>query len=116
MPPEVVKYLRDARISCGFVQSFTQNKTFDEYLADRQLQAAVEREFTIAGEPIVQAYKLDSSLDQSMDALRQIIGFRNILVHGYAVVSHKTVWGIIENDLPLLIQQLEGLLALDSSP
>lgn len=34
MQPEVVKYLQDAYRACGLVQSFTANRSFEEYQAD----------------------------------------------------------------------------------
>jgi uncharacterized protein with HEPN domain len=31
-----------------------------------------------------------------------IIAFRNLLIHGYAVVVDEIVWGVLEDDLPAL--------------
>ena len=64
----------------------------------------------------MQAEKLDASAVQPITSLRQIIGFRNVLVHGYAAVRHPTVWGVIENDISFLKQQVLGLLAQASTP
>jgi uncharacterized protein with HEPN domain len=40
----------------------------------------------------------------------QIIAFRNILIHEYFRVDLKTVWKIIERDLPNLKSQVEDIL------
>jgi uncharacterized protein with HEPN domain len=40
----------------------------------------------------------------------KIIGFRNILVHGYDAIDHKTVWSAIHDNLPILIEETETLL------
>jgi uncharacterized protein with HEPN domain len=43
--------------------------------------------------------------------LPRIVGFRNVLIHGYAAVDNKIVWGVIENSLGPLLELLESLLA-----
>lgn len=43
--------------------------------------------------------------------MRQIVGFRNQLVHGYHLIEHDVVWGIIEADLPLLRRCVEDFLS-----
>lgn len=39
----------------------------------------------------------------------RIIGFRNVLAHGYDVVSDEIVWDIIQNRLPLLRQEIDEI-------
>ena len=41
---------------------------------------------------------------------RQIIDFRNIIVHGYYAIKHETVWRILEKDQPVLIDSIDQLL------
>jgi uncharacterized protein with HEPN domain len=41
----------------------------------------------------------------------KIIGFRNILIHGYATVDDRIVWGVIENHLAPLRNAVQGLTA-----
>jgi uncharacterized protein with HEPN domain len=41
----------------------------------------------------------------------QIISLRNRVVHGYDVVNLDVVWGIVHDDLPPLIPQLEKIVA-----
>jgi len=40
---------------------------------------------------------------------RNIISFRNILIHGYNSVDNNIVWGIIEEDLYNLLEDVERL-------
>ena len=40
----------------------------------------------------------------------RIIAFRNIIVHGYAIVDDRIVWGVIEADLPALRAAVGKLL------
>ena len=45
-----------------------------------------------------------------MTPWREIIGMRNFIVHGYNVVDKNEVWSVIQNDLPLLRQQIDQYL------
>jgi uncharacterized protein with HEPN domain len=115
MLPEVAKYLYDVRQACDLLNEFTQGKTLEDYQNDKLLRSAVERQFIIVGEALMQAEKLHPKLTFSVSVLRQIIGFRNVLVHGYAVIKHQTVWGIFQHDLPVLRKEVEDILAESES-
>jgi len=57
-----------------------------------------------------QLVKTAPNIAQKITAYRRIVGFRNILVHGYASVDDKLVWGIVETDVPTLLAEVDGLL------
>ena len=40
---------------------------------------------------------------------RQVIGTRNRLIHGYLGIKDEVVWDIIQNEVPVLIEQLHAL-------
>jgi uncharacterized protein with HEPN domain len=74
------------------------------------LRSAVERQLTIVGEALNRLKKIDPATVSSITNARQIIAFRNILVHGYNVVRDEVVWGILEADLPILSREVNTLL------
>jgi uncharacterized protein with HEPN domain len=74
------------------------------------LRFAVERSFAIIGEALVQLVRVDPALAGRITDLRSIIAFRNILVHAYAQVDDKIVWGIVQSKLPLLIREVDALM------
>jgi len=41
----------------------------------------------------------------------KIIGMRNILVHDYFHIDIEAVWSVVENDLPVLSDQVSFLLS-----
>ena len=41
---------------------------------------------------------------------KQIVATRNRLIHGYLGINNDTLWDIIQNEIPILINQLEALL------
>ncbi|GAI92753.1 unnamed protein product, partial [marine sediment metagenome] len=41
----------------------------------------------------------------------RIIGFRNILIHGYDIVDEAIVWQAVTNHLPILIREVKEILS-----
>jgi uncharacterized protein with HEPN domain len=94
MRPESQKYLWDALQAGERVARFVEKKQFSDYEADELLRSAVERQFEIIGEALSQLHKIDPSSAAAIPELRRIIAFRNILVHGYALVDDRLVWAL----------------------
>lgn len=107
---ETNKYLYDVQRAVGLLTEFTAGKTFDHYVREAMLRAAVEREFEIIGEALAQLAKLDAALVARISDYRRIIAFRNILIHGYADVDDQLVWDIVETKLPVLAKEVAELL------
>jgi uncharacterized protein with HEPN domain len=40
----------------------------------------------------------------------KIIGFRNVLVHGYDIIDDATVWSAIKDSMPIFREEVEQLL------
>lgn len=74
------------------------------------LRSAVERQVEIAGEALNQLSRIDANLAARVPELANIVGFRNVLVHGYAAVDDARVWDVVEDDVPTLRSVLTGLL------
>ena len=90
--------------------SFIDGKGFTDLLVDRQLSLALVRLLEIVGEAAAQIPQDDR--DRCLEIpWGPIIGARNRLIHGYAVVDLEIVWKIVDEDLRGLIPVLEDLLA-----
>ncbi len=107
---EVKKYLEDIRQAAGHIKEFTAGKSFEEYTSDALLKAGVERKFEIIGEALKHLERIEPSVASTITKYKRIIAFRNILVHGYAVVEDRVVWDVIRKDLPVLYQDVETML------
>ncbi|MBM5791831.1 MAG: DUF86 domain-containing protein [Cyanobacteria bacterium M_surface_10_m1_298] len=84
--------------------------SLESYSTNRLIRSSVEREFTIIGEALSQLSQRDPELFTQIREAPQIISFRNKLTHEYIKVNNLLVWGVIENDLPGLINECERLL------
>jgi uncharacterized protein with HEPN domain len=107
---EVKKYLFDIQKAVNLLLEFTAGKRFTDYEQNAMLRAAVEREFEIIGEALAQLARIDPGLVAGISEYRRIIAFRNILIHGYADVDDRLVWGVIETRLAILSAEIQSLL------
>ena len=113
MRREPWKYLWDAREAARAVHEFVSGKSRDDYARDLLLRSGVERQLEIVGEALNQLAKHDPGLAGEIPDLPAIVGFRNVLVHGYALVNDDRVWDIVHESLPELLTKLEALLGPD---
>lgn len=110
MQPEARTYLWDALQAAQRIARFTDRRTFSEYETDDLLRSAVERQFEIVGEALSRLRTVDPEVAAQLPELARIVAFRNILIHRYASVDDKLVWGIVEGKLASLLQDLQRLL------
>jgi uncharacterized protein with HEPN domain len=108
---EARKYLFDIQRAADSIAAFCQGRNFEQYRADELLQAAVERKFGIIGEALARLHAEDPQTAGRIPEYRKIIAFRNIIIHGYASVDERIVWGVIEADLSALRGAVASLLA-----
>ena len=108
---EARKYLLDMQLAADRIDRFCGSKRFEQYLADEMLRAAVERQFGIIGEAMSRLAKEDREVVAAIPGHGTIVAFRNILIHGYATVDDRIVWGVIENHLAQLRKSIRDLLA-----
>jgi uncharacterized protein with HEPN domain len=105
MAPESAKYLWDAKQAVEKALRFVATKSFDDYLLDELLRSGVERQLEIVGEALGQLRKVDPLTASTIADLPQAVALRNVLIHAYASVNDRLVWGVVERNLhPLLIR------------
>lgn len=111
MRPDPRKYLWDALQAAERLDTFRKGKSFADYQSDDLLKSAVERQFEIVGEALNQLSKTDPELATKIPDLPRIVAFRNILIHGYAMVDDAIVWQVLTDRLPELERIVSDLLA-----
>jgi uncharacterized protein with HEPN domain len=113
---EVRKYLYDIQEAARLADRFTSGKDLAGYQGDPMLRFAVERAFAIIGEALAQLARVDPIIAAQFSESRSIIAFRNILIHAYAQVDDRIVWGIVQSKLPVLVREVAALLSTMDEP
>jgi uncharacterized protein with HEPN domain len=90
---------------------FLAQCSLNDYLHDDLRQSAVERQLEVAGDALGQLRKLDATLFTRIPDGDLIVGFRNVLAHGYASLDHHRVYAIASMHLAPLTRILAKLLA-----
>lgn len=111
MADDARAYLWDVRRAAEAIETFTAGFDAEAYARNALVRSAVERQFEIIGEALNRLSKVNPDLAQRVPDLRAIIGFRNVLIHGYAAVDHGRVWRIRETVLSPLKAIVSELLA-----
>ena len=110
MPRSPAQYLWDAEHAAGLALRFVEGRAAQDLDTDALLRSAVERQVQIVGEALSQLAQQDASYQSKIPELPRIVGLRNILVHGYAMVDLKRLWDIVTEDLSAIRMQLQDLL------
>jgi uncharacterized protein with HEPN domain len=90
------------------IVSFASGRTFQDFLTDKLLSSAIERQFEILGEAGSHVSTATQGLWPSIDWV-SIKNFRNLLAHEYFRTDYAQVWHITTALLPGLIPILEAL-------
>jgi uncharacterized protein with HEPN domain len=104
-------WLWDVREAADAIEAFVAGMDVQSYAASELTHSAVERKFEVIGEALNQLSKGYPALAGRVPELAQIVAFRNILIHGYALVEHERVWSVIANSLPAMRQAVDTLLS-----
>jgi uncharacterized protein with HEPN domain len=110
MKDNILAFLHDIREAGLSIKSFIAGKTFEDYSNQEMLRCAVERKFEIMGEAMNRIHKENPDYLEKLRDYRDVISFRNILIHGYDSIDVRIVWGIIQEDLDRLLDDVTELL------
>jgi uncharacterized protein with HEPN domain len=110
MRRDVLKLLEDVRVAATSIQVYTQGLTAAGYLAAKPIRRAVEREFEIIGEALRRLAEAHPDIAARVPQAGQIIGFCNILAHGYDAVVDERVWNTVAADIPVLLAAVRALI------
>src|SRR5438874_146817 len=104
MPHDPRKLLEDIHQAALRIHQFTANSSLERYAQDVLVRSAVERQFEIAAEALNRPLKTAPEIATRITEYRRIVDFRNLLSHGYDLVDHSIVWGVVEKDVPTLVR------------
>jgi len=110
MTKETRQRLLDVLLSCQAISHYTAGLDFGTYERKPMVRDAVERRLGIIGEALSRAMTLEPALVDRVPELRQIVGLRNRVIHGYDAVDDEIVWDIVQHKLPSLRTRVAELL------
>ena len=110
MQPRTPKLLDDIRDAAAYIAEVTHDLGEDAYRTNRMLRQSIERNFEIIGEAMGRLARYDPATASRISNQKQIIDFRNLLIHGYDQIDPGVVWGIIQRDVPLLLREMRTLI------
>ena len=107
MPHEIKKYFYDIQQAIQEIEDFLENRTYEEFKETSLLQSAVERQFEIIGEVLYRIRRIDKNFLSKITDAHKIIGFRNVIAHGYDIID---LWDAIKFNLPKLKDEVDNLI------
>jgi len=110
MRRDIRSFLWDVQKAAEAIEQFVVGLDSRAYSDSDVVHSAVERKFEIIGEAFGQIAKRDPNLAARVPDFREIIAFRNILIHGCAAIEHERVWRIVQTSLPGLRAAVDALL------
>ena len=108
MTERAKKYLFDILFAVEVIEEFIQEMNFTEYEEDIKTRSAVERQLGIIGEAVNKFMKEDSGSE--LTNAKEIVNFRNRLIHAYDSIDNSIIWAIKTNHLPKLKKEVEELM------
>ena len=108
--------LEDIEYYANAAVRFMSGYSVNQYLADEKTRAAVERVLEICGEAMNNLHKVAPDIAAGIPHSRAIIGFRNILAHGYAELDHEKVYDIAVTHAPELLAAVRNALKAFPEP
>ena len=106
--------LLDMLLAAREAQEIACGATLSDFRQNRTLQLAIVKAVEIVGEAASRISAETRELNPDIP-WADIVGMRNRLVHGYFDINLVRVWETVEQDIPRLIVQLEGLVSEEPS-
>ena len=101
-------YLDDMIQFSEKVQVYTEGLDQESFEADEKAYDATIRKLELIGEA---ATHIPDKIREASSSIswRKVIATRNRLIHGYLGIDNDILWSIIQDDIPVLLQDLKSL-------
>jgi uncharacterized protein with HEPN domain len=85
---------------------------FKQYLSNKMMRRAIERDLIIIGEAMHDIVKVDHTRVMRIKNSRRVIELRNDVVHSYDDLANEKIWQFIWTELPYLRKEVSHILDL----
>ena len=111
MTDKAVKYLSDIQSAIFLINDFLENiEKFSDFQSDLKTQSAVERQLGIIGEAVNKFRQEENVV--TLNHTKQIVDFRNRIIHSYDNIDASIVWAILKNHLTILKKEVDDMLII----
>jgi uncharacterized protein with HEPN domain len=109
MPKYQLEYLKHIQDEIEFIIKISKTIRKEVFQEDDVLKRALVRSLEIIGEAVK---KLSPDFREKYNYVdwKAIAGMRDKLIHDYAGVDYDLVWDVVVNEIPLLKEEIEGIL------
>ena len=111
MPRDVRLYLGDILQAIRDIEQFTESAhDFEQFSGNAMRVHAILYNLEIIGEAVK---NVPGAMRKKYPqvAWRKMAGLRDIVAHDYFGISLEIIWGVIKNNLPVVKEQIEGILS-----
>jgi uncharacterized protein with HEPN domain len=104
-----LSYLWDMREAAKEIVAFVKNIKYTEFIQNRMIRYAVERQFMVVGEA---ANHVSPEFQGNHPEIswRKMIALRNVLAHEYGEIKVDRIYAAATVSVPELLKALESLL------
>ena len=103
------KLLFDIIDACKKVTEFTAGLSFEQFASNALIKSAVHMQFVVIGEALMRLRTSDAVLYDSLPEADRTVAFRHVIAHGYDVIVDEIVWEIIQEKVPVLLNEAQRL-------
>lgn len=98
-------------VECGKnIMKYTSGVSYEDFTANQMMVDAVIRNLEVIGEA---ANILSDEIKSNNPEVewKQMIRFRNLLIHFYFGVDHEIVWNVVTNNIHVNLDFIEQIIA-----
>lgn len=108
MRPEML-YLADIMEATQAIAEFVQGQDESDFNQDAKTQSAVIQKLIVIGEA---AARLPQDFKDRYPQIewRDVVAFRNILVHAYFSIKLAIIWRTVQDEVPMLRQKVAEIM------
>jgi uncharacterized protein with HEPN domain len=102
-------YLTDMVMAADDIAEFIAGYYRETFLSDKVTQSAVIQKIITIGE-VANAVSAELKAKHPAVDWSGVIKMRNRVTHGYRTISHRIVWDVATQDIPILRDQVNDIL------
>jgi uncharacterized protein with HEPN domain len=107
------EFLLDISESARRIISYTEGMDYDDFLVDLKTQDSVIRNIEIIGEA-VKNLSIELRTKHNQVAWKSMAGMRDRLIHDYFGINIDIVWGVVTENIPILLRQLDDIVSREN--